>query len=48
MTFTQLELQWMVEDLVACIERGDPQEIADLAKRYKKWLNTQQENQNAN
>lgn len=38
MTFTQLELQWMLEELIAAIERGDPEEIADLALRYKKWL----------
>jgi hypothetical protein len=48
MTFTQLELQWMLEEIIEAIERGDPQEIADIALRYKKWLDTSKEKQNAN
>ena len=48
MTFTQLELQWMLEEIIEAIERGDPQEIADLALRYKKWLNTNKESNHGN
>jgi len=38
MTLTPFELVIMLEGLIAAIERGDPQEISDLALRYKKWL----------
>ena len=38
MTLMPFELVTMLKGLIAAIERGDPQEIADLALRYKKWL----------
>jgi len=40
MTLMPFELEIMLRELIEAIERGDPQEIADLALRYKKWLNT--------
>lgn len=38
MTLMPFELVIMLKGLIAAIERGDPQEMADLALRYKKWL----------
>ncbi len=38
MTLMPFELVTMLKELIAAIERGDPEEIADLALRYKKWL----------
>ena len=38
MTLMSFELVIMLRGLIDAIERGDPQEIADLALRYKKWL----------
>jgi hypothetical protein len=38
MTLMPFELVTMLKDIIASIERGDPQEIADIALRYKKWL----------
>jgi hypothetical protein len=48
MTLMPFELEIMLRGIIEAIERGDPQEIADLALRYKKWLDTNKENQNAN
>ena len=38
MTLMPFELVIMLKELITAIERGDPQEIADTALRYKKWL----------
>lgn len=38
MTLTKFELEIILKELIAAIERGDPVEMADLALRYKKWL----------
>jgi hypothetical protein len=43
MTLMPFELEMMLSGLIEAIERGDPQEIADLALRYKKWLELSKE-----
>jgi hypothetical protein len=48
MTLMPFELVIMLKDLIACIERGDPQEIADLTLRYKKWVASHEESNHAN
>ena len=48
MTLMPFELVIMLKDLIACIERGDPQEIADVALRYKKWIASHEEKTNVN
>ena len=48
MTLMPFELVIMLKTLIACIERGDPQEIADLSNRYKKWVASHEEDNHAN